>query len=294
MDNVNGDTYKDIGQSEFNSEVIEASKKNLIIVDFWAPWCGPCKTLGPLIEKVVSQSAGKVKLIKINIDENQELAAQLQIQSIPTVYAFKNGRINNAFQGAIPESEIVKFIEKSLGEKLAGNYIELIQKARDFLNEENYHESISLIEEIISNGQQNNEAIEILIRNKIGLKQYDEVKNIIESLDDKALKDRNIKSAIEGYKIFSSSSTSKSESVLVEELKKNPQNMNANKNLSDFYFSQNKYNEAFELLLALYSKSKKEEKENIKKFLFEYFEILGNSHAQTKEARRKLSSIIFS
>ena len=114
-------TSLDIGQDQFVSEVIEASKEKLIVVDFWAPWCGPCKELGPKIEKVVSQAGDKVKLVKVNIDENQDLAAQLQIQSIPTVFAFKDSRIANAFQGSLPESEIIKFLEKALGEKLNNN-----------------------------------------------------------------------------------------------------------------------------------------------------------------------------
>ena len=91
----------DIGQDQFITEVIEASKEKVIVVDFWAPWCGPCIDLGPWIEKVVELASNKVKLVKINIDENKELAGQLQIQSIPTVFAFKDGKIANAFQGSL-------------------------------------------------------------------------------------------------------------------------------------------------------------------------------------------------
>ena len=89
--------YKEIGQDDFISEVIEASKEKLIVVDFWAPWCGPCKDLGPRIEKIISQTDNKVNLIKINIDKNKELASQLNIQSIPTVYAFKDAKIVNGY-----------------------------------------------------------------------------------------------------------------------------------------------------------------------------------------------------
>ena len=101
----NKTAYKEIGQDDFISEVIEASKEKLIVVDFWAPWCGPCKDLGPRIEKIISQTDNKVNLIKINIDKNKELASQLNIQSIPTVYAFKDAKIVNAFQGSIPEKD---------------------------------------------------------------------------------------------------------------------------------------------------------------------------------------------
>ena len=115
----NSETYIfDVEEQEFAEKVIELSDNKLIIVDFWAPWCGPCKQLTPILEKVVNSAEGKVLLAKINIDENQQIAAQLKIQSIPTVMAFKDKKIVNAFQGIIPEQKIIEFIEKSLGEKL--------------------------------------------------------------------------------------------------------------------------------------------------------------------------------
>ena len=152
MDN-NSKKYKDINQNDFMSEVIESSKDILVVVDFWAPWCGPCKELGPKIEKIIGENSDKIKLVKLNIDENQELAMQMQIKSIPIVYAFKDGQPINAFQGNQPESEIIKFLEKSLGEKLKGNYVEIIAEARTLLNEEKYDESNSIIEEVISSSK---------------------------------------------------------------------------------------------------------------------------------------------
>ena len=108
----------DVTETEFNDQVIEASESKLIVVDFWAPWCGPCKQLTPILEKIISKSGDKITLVKINIDENQQIAAQLRIQSIPTVYAFKDKQIVNAFQGVIPEGQIIEFIEKCLGSKI--------------------------------------------------------------------------------------------------------------------------------------------------------------------------------
>ena len=103
----------DVTETEFNEQVIEASENKLIIVDFWAPWCGPCKQLTPILEKVISSSPDKIVLAKINIDENQQIASQLRIQSIPTVYAFKDKQIANAFQGVLPEKQVIEFIEIS-------------------------------------------------------------------------------------------------------------------------------------------------------------------------------------
>ena len=118
----------DVSESDFNDQVIEASEKKLIIVDFWAPWCGPCKQLTPILEKIVKSSVDKVTLVKINIDDNQQIAAQLRIQSIPTVYAFKEKQIVNAFQGVLPEKQVQEFIEKCLGSKLSEDYTEFTQK----------------------------------------------------------------------------------------------------------------------------------------------------------------------
>ena len=106
------DLIKDTSEATFMADVVEASKDVPIIVDFWAPWCGPCKTLGPLLEQAVTAAKGAVKMVKINVDEAQGIAGQLKIQSIPTVYAFHNGQPIDGFQGALPESEIKTFIDK--------------------------------------------------------------------------------------------------------------------------------------------------------------------------------------
>ncbi len=126
-----GSNVKDSSLETFAADVLEASKEVPVIVDFWAPWCGPCKQLGPIIERVVNEAKGKVRLVKVNIDENQEIARQLRIQSIPTVYAFKNGQPVDGFMGAIPESQIRTFVQQLTGGEAGHDHAEEVLAAAD-------------------------------------------------------------------------------------------------------------------------------------------------------------------
>ena len=142
---------KDVTSDNFMEEVIELSKTTPVIVDFWAPWCGPCKELGPNIEKAVNNANGKVVLAKVNIDENQAIAAQLRVQSIPTVYAFVDGQPVDGFMGAQPESAINDFVKKVSDLNKAGpNIEEMIENANALYNEKNYSDAGEMFETILS------------------------------------------------------------------------------------------------------------------------------------------------
>merc|ERR1711966_306797 len=142
MDNKN---IIDVSEVDFEIKVLEESSNRLVVVDFWAPWCGPCKQLTPILEKVISSSPDKIVLAKINIDENQQIAAELRIQSIPAVFAFKDKQPINAFQGVIPETEIIKFLEKTLGEKLTNNFEDFYNQIKTLFEEKKFLEAKDLL-----------------------------------------------------------------------------------------------------------------------------------------------------
>ena len=147
---MNNSNIIDVNESNFELSVLEESVNKLVVVDFWAPWCGPCKQLTPILEKIISSSPEKITLAKINIDENQQIASQLRIQSIPAVFVFKNKQPIDAFQGVIPEKEIISFLEKALGGKLDDNFDDFYEEIEILLSNKNLEQASTMLEDFIS------------------------------------------------------------------------------------------------------------------------------------------------
>ena len=280
----------EVDESDFNEKIISASKKILIIVDFWAPWCGPCKQLTPLLEKVISKHQDKLLLVKINIDENQQIAAQLKIQSIPTVFAFKNKQIVNAFQGVITEKQIVEFIEKALGEKLEEDFSEFYKSIEKEVKEKNFSTAKEALLDFISNNSKDQKAISLYLSCLIELGQYEEVDDFLNSLDDDIKKNTEIETIIKRLEIIKKNSKGPSLEELMKKLDTHPNNIIIIFEAADKLFSLNDYNNAFKLLLEKYPKNK----EKIKGKILEFFDALGHSHDSTIKYRKKLSHIMFS
>lgn len=175
------DLIKDVSEADFMAEVVEASQTVPVIVDFWAPWCGPCKTLGPMLEDAVNRAGGKVRMAKVNVDENQMIAGQLRVQSIPTVYAFWQGQPVDGFQGALPGSEIDKFVEKTaaLGGEEDGGLEEAVAAAEEMLTEGAASDAAQTFAAIIEEDAMNAAAYGGLARAHIALDEPDQAEAVL-------------------------------------------------------------------------------------------------------------------
>ena len=294
-DNSNAKYVKDVTSETFMNEVIEESKSTPVIVDFWAPWCGPCKELGPNIEKAVNSANGKVILAKVNIDENQAIAAQLRVQSIPTVYAFVDGQPVDGFAGAQPESAINEFVKKVSDLNKSGpNLDEMIETANSLFSEKKFSESGDLFENIISIDPQKKEAVSGYIRSLISLKKFDAADEFINSLDEKMKEDSVIKDAIAALNLSlkADDASSKTHDLKIK-IESNPNDMEARQELAIALYGSGEIEEALNCLLESISVNKDWNEEAARKQLLEFFSAIGQLDPIVVAARKRLSSILF-
>ncbi|MBD1147752.1 thioredoxin [Pelagibacterales bacterium SAG-MED31] len=279
----------EINEVDFEQKVLEESSKKLIVVDFWAPWCGPCKQLTPIMEKVANENQDNFQLVKINIDDNQQIAAQLKIQSIPAVYAFRDKKIVNAFQGVISEKDFVDFIEKSSGGKLKKDMSDFYNNIRNLIESKNFTEAKDQLLEFFTENANDPVAVSMYLDCLLYQKEFEEINDFISSLDDDIKKNNEIVKIIKKIKIVKDSKSSDSIEILLEKFNSEPRNIKILMKISEYYFSIEDYEKSFTFLLNNYFK----DKEKIKKKLIEFFEALGNDHEATKNYRKKLSSLLF-
>ena len=283
----------DINQDQFLEEVVEKSKTVPVIVDFWAPWCGPCKQLTPVLESVVKKKNGKIILAKINVDENQGISSQLNIQSIPTVYGFVDGKPIDAFQGAQPESKIEAMVNKMI-DATPGNEIPiLIDEAEKLFKDNKFEESLKSYENLIGMDSANPKIIVGFLRCLIQLKRFEDAKEMFNSFDDNILENEEILKIKKLIDTIDNGKSDTSHEKLIEELKLSPKNKELRFKVAQNYLNSSEIKNGFNELLILFEQDPKWNDGASKKKLLEFFDVLGFNDPNVIEARKKLSSMMF-
>ena len=291
---------EDIDTSNFIQKVVEGSKVKPVIVDFWAPWCNPCKQLTPILEKNIIQMNGKVKLVKVDIDQNQNLAQQMRIQSVPTVLAFSDGKPVNGFSGLKNEEEISNFVmELATMSEHSSDELKKINKtleeAEKNLQNKDYQKAtsdyISLLGESLPK-EFMVRAISGLGKCYLGQNKFNELNELIDQLEDNIKEENEIQDLIKS-KNYIENIEVKEISDLEIKLEDNPNDFNIRYELARGQIVNKDYSKAIENLLFIIGKNKEWRQNKAKKELLDIFSLLGDSNPLTLEGRAKLSNLIF-
>ena len=286
---------KDVNEDTFMDDVIEASKSSPIVVDFWAPWCGPCKTLGPALEAEVKATNGKIKMVKIDIDQNQNLASQMRIQSIPAVFAFVDGQPIDGFMGAKAPSELKVFIEKLL-EKVTddeGDLSEAIAVADEMLEAEEFDDAAETFEAILGEDPNSSLAFVGLFKSKMGAKKLDDAKKMLEEIPD-TLKNKSEILALQAQIELTNQAEGIGElNDLRKLLSTDVNNHQVRFDLALALFTKGETSEAIQELLTIFRVDQEWNDDAARQQLFKFFDILGGKDPITLSGRRQLASMLF-
>lgn len=298
QNNLANEFIFDVTAKDFETRALKASMEKPVIVDFWAPWCGPCKQLGPMLEAEVQRAGGAVLMAKVNLDENPELAQAMRVQSVPTVFAFFQGQPVDAFSGAQPESQIREFVNKlvQLARQAQPDSLDIpaaLQDAAQMLAEKDFVGAQSLYSQIIGEDQENAQAYAGLIRTYIAAGHKDKAKAMIDHVPESVQKSpvfAEAKTALELAEL----STDSSIDELQAKLDKNPEDHHTRFDLAMALYAEDKRLEAAEALIEIIGRDREWEDEKARTQLLKFFEAWGPSDPSTLKARRKLSGVLFS
>ena len=296
-----GSVAKDATIDSFEEDVLAASAQVPVIVDFWADWCGPCKQLAPVLEKAVAAANGKVKLVKVDIDKNQMLASQLRIQSIPTVYAFYQGRPVDGFQGAVPESEIKAFIDRltSLGGDQAGaadaGIEDYVNAGKAAFDEGDVSAAAQLFGQALQMEPGNLGAITGLARCHLSMGDMEKAKQTLDLAPPESENDASVASIKAAIELAEAGQSGAGDlNALQNASDAAPDDITARYALAEGLIAAGKLEDAIDALLAVIERDREWEDQAARKKLLTVFDALGGGHAATIRGRRRLSSILFS
>ncbi len=286
---------KDTTTQSFAADVIEASQETPVIVDFWAPWCGPCKQLAPMLEKTVRDAGGKVALVKVNIDENPEIAQQLRIQSIPAVFAFDKGQPVDGFVGAQPESQIKRFVERLTGPIGPSPLDQALEQAKQALDAGDHASAGNIYGQILRQVPGETAAIAGLVRCLVAAGDLAEARELVDGLDDDALKDADVEGAIAALALAEQAGEAGGDSAALQaRLARNPDDHEARFDLAMAHHGAGRSEQAIDELIEIVRRDREWNEEAARQQLVKLFEALGHADPLTVAGRRKLSSILFS
>lgn len=288
-----GTLIKDGTEATFMADVVEASQEVPVIVDFWAPWCGPCKTLGPALEAAVTAARGKVRMVKIDVDQNQAIAQQLRIQSIPTVYAFYQGRPVDAFQGALPPSELKKFIEKLVGLAGDGGLGAALEEAEALLAEGAVAEAAQMFAAILAEVGENAPAYAGMARAQLALGELDQAEAILNNAPPGIAQAQEIEAARAQLSLARQAASAGPVDELRARLAADQGDHQARLDLAQALHAQGDVAGAIDELLELFRRDRDWNDGAAKAQLFTIFDALKPNDPLVQKGRRRLTSMIY-